>query len=401
MAYDEHEQSASALASADEARSLVSCIERYHTPFSALPFDDVDSLVLSSLSYLNYERYPLEDVESARPVPLIDILRFTPNEELTCGSWLKDGDDVPDFLRAVACSVRYRTLAACLYAHEAPQNIDKQFCAVTFVADDMPPYVAYRGTDGTVAGWREDFDLAYKDIIPSHTAALRYLSGVLSSLSDEPCVNVGGHSKGGNLAEYAAACIDEAGFSRIAAVYNHDGPAFLQAPSPRFDLEAYRSRCRKTIPESSIFGMILERRVDYRVVHSDAFTVFQHRPFNWLTSGHDFSYADELNDNARLFDDVLDSWLRSSTPEQRQIFLDTLFDLVKSTEASNWEEFQASFASNIPSLLRKQSDLDDETREVMASVMSRLVSQARSATVGYLSDRFSDFATRVKRGRER
>lgn len=104
--------------STDDEEDLSSCIHGCKLPFSKLPFDDVDSLVLSSLSYLNFSSYPLEEVSTQERVPLIDILRFSGFSDLTCGTWLKEGDDVEAFLVAVATSVRYRDLSISFFAQE-------------------------------------------------------------------------------------------------------------------------------------------------------------------------------------------------------------------------------------------------------------------------------------------
>lgn len=357
--------------------------------FCEVPSNDVDSLILCSLSYLNFDVYPLEDITLPDPVPIIDVLRFSSYEKLVALSWLKDGDDVEGFLTALAKSRRYRDLSASLFALESAKNIDKQFSAVMFCATGMLPYVAFRGTDGTIAGWKEDFNLAYKDVIPSHIAAQGYLSGVLSMLPSEQHINVGGHSKGGNLAEFATACIDDKAFTRIDNLYNHDGPAFLHDPSPRYRSSAFAQKRHKTIPESSIFGMILEKEDDHRIVLSTATSIFQHRPLTWIVEGNDFAKQDELNDSARLFDDSLDKWLRGSTPEQREIFLDTIFSLMKSTDADTLEDLQASLLSNLPHLVKEGRNVDDETKAVVAATIARLFDVLKSNTMGYLRSRLS------------
>ena len=181
--------------------------------FIEVPFCPVDSLVLSSLVYLNLDEYRYGSVHGAESVPVIDILRFTPLRSMLSGGWLEDAEELPDFLRALACSRRYADLSVSLFANETAEIIEKQFCACTFTvgAKDGAPlaYLAFRGTDGTIAGWKEDFNLSYMPVIPSQKTATAYVSGVLSALPGDMPIYVGGHSKGGNLAEFAALTIDE------------------------------------------------------------------------------------------------------------------------------------------------------------------------------------------------
>lgn len=375
--------------------TLEDYLREFQHSFADEPFNEVDSLVLSSLVYLNFEEYDLADASASDPVPLIDVLRFTDSEALIGGSWMKSGDDVGAFLTSLARCRRFKNLGVQLFLEESSTSIDKQFCAATFTAQGMPTYVAFRGTDGTLAGWKEDFNLAYMDVLPSHRSALRYLSGTLSSLPADQRINVGGHSKGGNLAEYAAACIDDAGFARIEAIYNHDGPAFLNNPSPRYATEEYRAKRNKTIPESSIFGMILEHESDHRIVQSTASTVFQHRPLTWLVDGAHFAYQEDLNQSARFFDTSLDGWLRSCSPEQREVFLNTVFDLAKSTDAESWQDFKKDMPQNLPKLIRETRQLDPETRDVVQDALMRLGDQLKENTKDYLSDRFSQMKEKL------
>ncbi|MFQ9742031.1 MAG: Mbeg1-like protein [Slackia sp.] len=206
------------------------------------------------------------------------------------------------------------------FVQEDAAAIEKQFCACTFSFGGKTPlyYLAFRGTDGTLAGWKEDFNLSYRKVIPSQRSAERYVSGVLSALPLDARIMVGGHSKGGNLAEFAAATVDETSYERIERIFNHDGPSFLNSPSPRFEEQHFKDKLDKTVPESSIFGMMLEHRDDFSVVQSQATGIFQHNPFSWLTCDDDFLYQESLNPSAAFFDQTLDRWLKSCTPEQRE-----------------------------------------------------------------------------------
>ena len=267
---------------------------------------------------------------------------------------------------------RYKDLKICFFSNEHVDNIEKQFSAVTFLLDDRNAYIAFRGTDGTLNGWKEDFNLSFKTVIPSQTTALLYLSGVLSALPADLNIYVGGHSKGGNLAEYAVLTIDETGFDRISEVFNHDGPSFLQDPSPRIDTPAFQNKLHKTVPESSVFGLILEKRDDFHVVQSTASLIFQHNPLSWIVSGHDFLYQEKLNRSAQLFDQTLDLWLESCTPQQREQFIDTVFNLLTVNEAKSWSDFQDGLVGNIAAMVYNGVKLDHETKEIILHTFANL-----------------------------
>lgn len=352
--------------------TMIDYLRRNQRSFDEEPFNPVDSLVLSSIVYLNFDAYAYGSPFGSSPIPLIDVIRFTEFKKLTAGSWMKDTDEVGDFLTALCTSRRYKDLAVMFFANEISEHIEKQFSAATFKLDDSRVYIAFRGTDGTLTGWKEDFNLGFKSVIPSQQTACLYLSGVLSALDSATDIIIGGHSKGGNLAEFAALCISETQYDRITKIFNHDGPSFLQAPSPRIDSDEFQHKLHKTVPESSIFGLILENRDDFHVVQSTGTLVFQHNPVTWIVSGNDFLYQESLNKSAMLFDQTLDKWLKSCTKEQRECFIDTVFDLLTINDAKNWDEYQDDLFGNIAAFVYNGVKLDKDTKEIILHTFGKL-----------------------------
>lgn len=354
--------------------NIVSYIEDHQRTFAESPLNPVDSLVLSTLSYFNYEATGIVDPSSPNRVLLHDVVALTDWPKLTCASWLEDAKDTRRFLQAIMASRRYRSVGVSFYANEHSEVVEKQFSATTFflphVGNDELAYLAFRGTDGSFSGWKEDFNLCFKNVIPSQRAAVSYVSGVASACSC-PLV-LGGHSKGGNLAEYAALAVDDRTYRRIVDIFNHDGPSFLDDPPPRITERRFSELLHKTVPESSAFGMILERRTDYLVVQSTRLSVFQHEPFSWKTEGNDFLYQEALNRSAAFFDGALDAWLRGKTSEERERFIDTMYELLVSTHANSWGEFQEKLFANTRVLLGSGSKLDPETKRFITQTLGSL-----------------------------
>ena len=356
--------------------SIVTYIEREQRTFIESPVNPVDSLVFSSLCYFNFDQLVLKpevssvscslDTHTATPVLLSDILALCEVNSLTEGSWLKDSEESVRFIQAIRASRRYRDVAVALFV------------------DEIMAYIAFRGTDGTLTGWKEDFSLSYKPVIPSQRSALAYVSGV-SSATKCPLI-LGGHSKGGNLAQYAALCTDEGTYHRIIAIYDHDGPSFLEDPSPRRTTAEYDRKLHKLVPESSAFGMILERRDDYRVVQSSASAIFQHHPFSWMVAGDDFVYQQDLNASAQFFDEALDTWLRSKTPAERERFIQTIYDLIMQTNATSWADFQTRLGANMATVMGAGSKLDTDTKQFLISTLGSLGATLKNQTIARIKD---------------
>ena len=375
--------------------------------FSIHPFREADALVLAQLSYDDVPdcmprlegvesqygtlrnrvkhfdfRHPFRSIRMLRQPPFDGISIARADDELHHDRAVPDHDVenvglvdpqvTHDFYHAIAANPRFSDIEMGAFLEQFDDGEQTQFAAVTYRLPSGTLVVAFRGTDDSLVGWKEDFNLSYMPVIPSQKTATAYVSGVLSALPSEMPIYVGGHSKGGNLAEFAALTIDEGGYARIKRVFNHDGPSFLEAPSPRIDEPEFQAKLDKTVPESSVFGMILESRDDFRIVQSNAMGFFQHVPFTWIVDGCDFSTQRTLNNSAKMFDITLDRWLRSCSQHEREVFIDTMYDLITSSDAKSWADFQSSFMSNMATFMRDGRNLDDQTKEVMAHAIKNL-----------------------------
>ncbi len=350
--------------------TIVEYLERERRDFTQCPFNEVDSLVLSSLCYCNFELGKLASTEPYEQVELCQALCGVPFDELLRGSWMSDMDGAPRFMAAVLQSPRFNALKVGYFVHETLENIEKQFSAITFFFPDSTAYMAFRGTDGTLAGWKEDFNLCFRTVVPSQRSAARYLSGIASASTG--ALILGGHSKGGNLSEYAALTAQKDAYNRIVGIYNHDGPSFCEDPSPRIDDHHFQDILHKTVPESSVFGMILERRHDYDIVESTAFAFMQHAPLTWIVEGDAFLRQEQLSASAGFFDQTLNDWCLSFTPEERGRFIDTVYEMLKSTDAKTWAEFQSNLPRNMKKVLKQAGSLDDDTKQFVIDVMGAI-----------------------------
>lgn len=362
------------------ADSIVTYSKNIQRTFEELPLTNVDSLIFTSLAYLNFEsaktslvvgdwHEQTEKYVSLTPcggkiVKLHDIISLANWDDLIANSWMTDSPESKELLAALQASRRYRSIECACYTNELSRQIEKQFSAVTFVypcGDKSFNYVAYRGTDGTFTGWKEDFNLCYKDIIPSQRTALSYLSGV-TSLNSYP-IYIGGHSKGGNLAVFASCCCDAKTDERIKGVFNHDGPSFLNDPSPRVNNPEWLAKYHKTVPESSIIGMILEDDTHYHVVQSTSHSVFQHNPFSWILENNQFLYQDEINASAKVFDQALSDWIKSATDEERERYIDSIYAILASSGHERFSDFQENTPANVKTIVKNGLSVDKNTMD--------------------------------------
>lgn len=274
---------------------------------------------------------------------------------------------------ALAASPRFRNICIRGYTEQYDMTTEKQFSAVTFQIQPRLAYVAFRGTDSTFVGWKEDFNMAFQSPVPSQTEAVRYIEAV--AFQCPGMIYVGGHSKGGNLAVYAAAMCRENIQSRILRVFSHDGPGFLEETMQSEPFRRIAPRIEKTLPQSSIVGMLLENQENFRIVKSNRVGgLWQHDPFSWILKENDFIYIDTLTKDARYTDRTLTEWLRTISEEDRERFVDALYSILNADGMMTLDDFRTDWSSAIPASFHAASQLDADTKMFLLRTLKSLAS---------------------------
>lgn len=361
--------------------TIVEYLVRERRTFSEEPFNLVDGLVLATLSYLKFESCETLKVTSPEAVSLREVITGTTRDELLRMGWMKHSAYTESFLAEVVDSPRYRDISVCLYADEHVDNAEKQFSAVTFLPGDGRAYLVFRGTDGTMVGWKENFNIVFREFTPAQLTGVSYASGVASAF-DERLVLIG-HSKGGSHAQYAALCVPDKVFDRIDMTINFDGPSFLGDPSPRVNDPRYIENFHKIVPEGSLFGLLLEQGDNYRVIMANPAAGRQHEPFSWIIEGSDFHYVEDLRKRAKFIGDTLNAWLKLRTIEEREMFIDNIYDLLRVTDAQTIFDLRDRLGSNMRVVASAARRLDPETRSFIFDTLKKLgvaVRQERQRT---------------------
>ena len=347
-------------------RTIVDYLSEQRASFNSIPLNDVDSLIFSTIAYFSFENGVLERTIPAELVALPVAVCGISREDLYGGVWLsRMGGD--DFLSALLASPRFMNSKVGFYIRESSSHFEKQFSAITFYLPNDSAYIAFRGTDNSLAGWKENFNLTFMEAVPSQLSARSYLEDIASAGVQK--VYVGGHSKGGNLAEYAALTCRNQTFDKIIRVFNHDGPGFAFTPSDRVPSEAYRTKLRKTVPESSVFGMLMETRPCYRVVSASGFLFAQHASTHWRVEDNDFVTASEITPEAAIISNTLTTWANSYEPEKRELFIDAGYNLFCAANAETWAQFGENPASNALAVAEATAKLPPDMRATFFSMI--------------------------------
>lgn len=334
-------------------------------------FNEVDNLILSVFSYV-----PLDTIVSENYKDSITIgeaaLEFSKNKSL----WkrLRMRNDKRLFEEIGKCS-RFSKLVLRSYVNIINSHEEKQFSAVSIELGDGSLFVSYRGTDNTLIGWKEDFNMSFMRQVPAQANAIDYLENIATCFSGP--LRVGGHSKGGNLAVYASAFCSQTVQNRIIAIYNNDGPWLHTDKTYLPGYAAIRQKINAFIPQTSIIGMLLEREENYIVVRSTQTGPFQHDFYSWEVMGANFVCLDTITNSSKFIDQTLKSWLQEWDEEQRAIFVDVLFQIISATGASTFQEMIAKWPTSTMAMLRSFIALDDDMRKVIYRTIKLLTKAAR------------------------
>lgn len=360
--------------------TIVTYLAEQREPFARVPLNEVDSLILSTVAYFYFEQGALADLPVGERLPLPLALCGVRAADLFGDTWVSRMGGEP-FLHALLESSRFMELSVGDYATETSQADEKQFAALTFFLADGTAYVAFRGTDSSLVGWKEDFNLSYLPEVPSQERARAYLQDVAARF--EGALYVGGHSKGGNLAEYAALTCDDDVFERIAGVFSHDGPAFAHEPSARTGDDAYAAKLHKSVPESSVIGMLMEARDCLTIVKASGVLFAQHASTRWAVEDGAFVRADALTPDAEIIGRTVNRWASAYEPAKRELLVNALFAVLSAGDAATWGEWGKDYLGNSRAVLeaafKLPPDLRNELIGMFGDIAKAFGTEARDA----------------------
>ena len=334
--------------------------------FTSSKFNEIDNLVLSRVSYFPFENL----IQDGETITLNEAYQRFRKIDLSKVRILQKED--LDLFPAVANSNRFGDLFIKKFINKRSLEEEKQFSAITIIIPDGTTYVAYRGTDNTLVGWKEDFNMSFMKSVPAQMDAKDYLNEVAKEVTGK--LRIGGHSKGGNLAVYASAFCDETVKNRIIEVYNNDGPGFFEEIVETSEYQSILPKVHTYIPQSSIIGRLLNHEEQYTVVKSTQVGIYQHDLYSWQLIGKKFVEMNEVTNESEFIDKSLKKWLKEVDKEQREKFWVALFDILSSTDAETLSQISDNWFVNSKKIFNTYKNLDEDSKEIINKTMKSLFS---------------------------
>lgn len=342
-------------------------------PFTERPMNDVDSLVLCQLAYLKFDGLVPGIDENAPSVTLKELAKHPMVNGLFADERYEK--DNRELFEKMCAGSRFCNLKLNSYINIVEKEWETQFAAITYILEDNTIYVAFRGTDETIVGWKEDFNMAYLSPVPGQAMSVKYLNMVTEKFSN--LFYVGGHSKGGNFAVYSAMkCVPRVQ-ERILKIYSMDGPGFRPEVLEECGYDRIADRVVKLLPHSSMVGMLFEWDTRYRVVESGSFGLAQHNPYNWKVKNGEFVMAEDIYERARLADNTLNEWIISLDEQQIRLFVDTLYQVIAASEADDLIAMTADWKRSMMGVVSAIKEVDEDTMRMLQQVIKGLFELAR------------------------
>lgn len=354
--------------------------------FEKSEFNDVDALILSQLSYLNFDGL-LQSGNFFKKIKLsclAENFKNSPDFEKRSDMGMLINKLTVELFFKAATSARFCDVDVFGYTSLVNFENAEQFSAVVFGLEKDKNFVAFRGTDDTIVGWKEDFNLATMDAVPAQKDALQYFEDVASVVRGE--LLLGGHSKGGNLAVYAAANADAKIKKRISTIYNMDGPGFSAEKIQSNDFYEVNEKVASFYPRCSIIGMMFHHAGEIHVIESDEFGLMQHDPFSWHIVGRNFVLLQDFDKASSFFHDTFNTWVSSLDKNQRETLVETLFDIIQSTNAKTNSEIEKNLLQNSVRIIKAFNSLDKNSRDTLFQTVKQLFRVANKKLPDFLKE---------------
>lgn len=326
---------------------------------SKYKFNEIDSMILARFSYLRFDKIKLDSTETIKSIAeKMSVLKDT--------DFRYNGDK--ELITNLGNSVRFKNMVVTNYENHDNSEFVKQFAAITIHISNNELYVSFLGTDSTLLGWQEDFNMTFLSNVPCQVQGLEYLNNIAERYPSKR-IRIGGHSKGGNVAIYASLRASKEIQDRIIKVYNYDGPGLKNDILNKYAKKEILRKMQTYIPQDSVIGRLLIHKEKCTIVFSTENGIYQHDIFSWQVLKDNIIKTKENTRKSEEIHKTVVDWLENTTNEQRKIFVCTVFELFYSTEAKSFGEISKSLTTSLPKILKKYGELEKEDKEVLISMI--------------------------------
>ena len=355
--------------------------EQSDSVFRDRPFSEVDALIFAWLSYFEIEKLDKKGIECRNLTleklaekSVQNIGKFKKPSKLeklvsvVTGAWM---------LKQVSDKTRFKYIRIGDYKTVTDHENGIQFSVTSYILDTGVEVVSFRGTDTSVAGWKEDCMTTFSQSIPSQELALEYLN----ERDGKRPIIIAGHSKGGNLAIYSAAGCRKELVPLISDIYNFDGPGFCFDINTSANFKDIKDRIHSYVPGSTVVGMLMKHMDDYVVVSSMNAGVMQHYAFYWKIDGQSFALKKNRSMSSRSMDAAFNQWLDELSFEERKALVETIFSIIEKAGVKYFDDFSSSGFTKIRTIVSGMHNMDPQSKKMIRAFFGKLMRASKNEMI--------------------
>lgn len=344
------------------------------------PLNEVDALIFSELSYIQFETIvPMAGEKGS--ISLAEAAKkYIPKEGKESIFYAR----YEKLLEKMAECPRYADLQLSNYVSVTDLEKKQQFSALHIQINPFLTFIAFRGTDETIVGWREDFEMSYKMPVPAQISAVDYVNQTTKGLFQKYII--GGHSKGGNLAIYSAVFCDSGIQNNIREIYNFDGPGFHKKIADNESYLKMKERIHSFVPEASVVGMLMEHEEEYKVVKSYETAFMQHEGLSWSVAGTRFETVESVDEFSNSISITLKGWLEKADYEERKVMVNALFDILEIGGIHSVLDYTDINVHKTAAMVKAAAALPKEHREIVSHLIKTWFAESKKTVVNAIKE---------------
>lgn len=351
-------------------KNILNYVKHNNASFNLSPFNRVDALIFSWLSYFTYPEY----IKRGKGIALKDVenLGLLPDKEMFAEAF--NPKTSAKLFRILTASDRFGSCELSYFREVRDESAEKQFAAICVKFAPQQYFLSFRGTDPSFMAWKEDFSLACRFPLPSQVEAADYARSVMLKFN---CAQFyfGGHSKGGTAAVYALTNVGNELQNRVMQVFNFDGPGFLKNEC---NADEFNAKTIKIVPHSAFVGMIFETGGNYQIVKSRSVSFLQHNPFFWAISDNDFIYLDKRTHGSVKLQKSLNGWIEDLSIGERERFINLLYGALYDLNTRSFTFFFKTLHIQIPALFRIYRRLNKDDKKFFTGTLKKFFVKYRT-----------------------
>jgi len=332
--------------------------------FYDLPLNELDVLALTELTYL-----PFDDLLDQSVNRLSDVATRVPRD-----SNMLTNKERLQLLDQLSTHKRFKNSKLSNFVNDIDVELQKQFAAMTYRLNLDTYLIVFRGTDDSIIGWKEDFHMTYMNEIPAQKHALTYLEDFFKQHPKQK-VLIAGHSKGGNLAVFAASQIQPELQEKISAIYTYDAPGLQAHLTETTGYQDIIPKIHRYVPQGSVIGMMLEVPDTPIVVRSLALGgIAQHNTFSWQTEGTHFVQLEAISSESLQIKDALKEWMDSVPDEELELYFNLFFGTILESGINSINDLSSTGAiEHIHQLVSQAQTLEPQQVEILRNLTQLLL----------------------------